>query len=151
MAEAENAIFSILTSDVGVAARVVQSSGKWRVYPYRTPHIHGMPYITYERIDTEPVNHLNGFAGAFMASFKIDIVDDDPDSTATLAKLVRDAMDITTTSSHGGVTVQGIQWIAEDRSAELYGDGGDTNVTTSPAIDKQVFTISQIYEVWVSD
>lgn len=95
MAGAEQALVSILRADAAVAAVVAQ-----RIRPHSDAQNLASPYITYQRISTDPVARpLEGTAVARAARLQVDCWSDErasdsaPKDVFELAEKVRVALD----------------------------------------------------------
>lgn len=92
-----------------------------RIYVAGTvPQEETRPWITYQRIGTDPGNTLAGASALADAIMQINCVADDYDTARDLAELVRLRMRRTawpgTTS--GSVTIEGVRGIDDDDSTE---------------------------------
>lgn len=63
----ESTLYSTMTADLGITTLV-----STRIYPLRAPQPVTRPYITYQRITTNPVSSLNGNMYTVKATIQID-------------------------------------------------------------------------------
>ena len=88
MAVLETLVYSTLTGNSSVAAIV-----STRVYPLILPQGCDLPAITYERISTEYISTLSGFAGMERVRMQIDVLAESYSAAKSLSASVITAMD----------------------------------------------------------
>ncbi len=84
----EDAVRTILLAD-GTISGLIGT----RMRPHAADPRDSLPYITYLRISTMPVDNFQGHSGTTRARIQVQCWDDDYSTVRTMAKACRDALD----------------------------------------------------------
>ena len=128
----ESQIYTQLAATIAVTDVV-----STRIYRYQAPRAAALPYLTFQRIDTQIENHATGATVTTHCRVMVDSWGEDMDTVRKLADAVGTA--ISGWSNPGGSpSISMCHQISDVDLSEIPDEGND----------QMLFRISQDYELW---
>lgn len=129
MASVEESIYTRITGDTSIGVST-------RVYPVLAPQSATLPFITYQRVGGETLNHMTGTTGDDHGIYQVDIWAASYSSAKSVALKVRNRLNGWSQSS--SPTIAPITHLSEQDQLESPDDGGDV----------PLYRVIQEYSIW---